>query len=201
MVWEDYGLKRSEERAVVLDFLPHGHPFKPQRIPIAQVIGKRYLTLLEIIPKKGVFLKTGEEVYIGSGKRDKVHHVKGKILYDDLTVTAKQELEAYLRELVNEKESVFVQFFNKAGPLTTRLHQLELVPGIGKKHMFKILDERRVRPFKSFDDLKSRIELLPDLKSSIVKRIIIELNEDDKYKIFTILDFSGDDGRGSKSEV
>jgi len=189
MMMEDAGLKKSEEEVIVLDFLPNGHPFKPPRIPIAQVLGKRFLTLLEVIPKKGVFLRTGERAYIGNGKREEIHHVKGKIKYDDLTNTGKQELDVVLKKLVEEKEKTFVNFMNKSIPLTTRLHQLELIPGIGKKHMFKILDERRFKPFESFKDMRERVELLPDIKQSIIKRIIIELNEEDKYRIFTNFDY------------
>jgi putative nucleotide binding protein len=35
--------------------------------------------------------------------------------------------------MVKEQEERFVEFFNKAEPITTKLHQLELLPGIGKR--------------------------------------------------------------------
>ena len=66
-----------EEKAMVLDFLPNGYPFdtRPAHIktPIAQAIGKEHFVLLELVPKKGIFLQPNEDVYIGEGKRDKIY--------------------------------------------------------------------------------------------------------------------------------
>ncbi len=76
-------METKEEHAIVLDFLPHGYPFdkRPSHIktPIAQAVGKERFVLLELVPKKDVHLQPHEEVYIGDGKRDKVHQIIGKI--------------------------------------------------------------------------------------------------------------------------
>ena len=66
-----------------------------------------------------------------------------------------------------------------------RMHTLELLPGLGKKHMWVILEERQIKPFESFQDIKERVKLLPDPKMSIIKRIIKELEGNEKYRIFT----------------
>ena len=60
-------------------------------------------------------------------------------------------------------------------PRASRLHVLELLPGVGKKHMWEILNERKVEPFKSFADLRDRVKLMPDPVTTIEKRIISEL--------------------------
>ncbi|MBI1969671.1 DUF655 domain-containing protein, partial [Candidatus Woesearchaeota archaeon] len=136
----------KEEHAVVLDFLQHGYPFDPRpshrKTPIAQAIGTMHFTLLELVPKPGIFLQPLEEVYIGEGKRDKIHHIAGKLPIEKLTATAKTELEFIVEEIVKKREKRFVDFFNNAGPLTTRMHQLELLPGVGKKHMWQIIEVR-----------------------------------------------------------
>ncbi len=178
-------MKQTENYAIVLDFLPHGHPFEERRVPIAQVIGENHFTLLEVIPKKDVFLKSGEKVYIGEEKRDQIHHVKGRIRVKDLTTTGRSELKMVIESLVDRDEQKYVEFFNKSGPISTRLHQIELLPGIGKKHMWKIIEERRYDNFKSFKDLQERVELLPDPKQAVIKRILEELDETDKYNLFT----------------
>ena len=77
-----------------------------------------------------------------------------------------------------------MRFFNEARPLTIRLHTLELLPGIGKKHLFHILDEREKEPFKSFEDIKQRVPLLGDPVKLIVSRIVKELTEPCKYYLF-----------------
>ncbi len=179
---------KKEEKAIVLDFLPHGYPFDKRPIhlktPIAQVLGTENFTLLEVVPKKDVFLQPYEEVYIGEDKRDKVHHINGKIEADKLTSGAKAELPHIIKQLVSTHKQRFVEFFNKAQPLNTRMHSIELLPGIGKKHMWEIVEERRYEPFKNIEDLKSRVKLLPDPLKLVERRILDELLKNEKYKLF-----------------
>ncbi|MBU0457646.1 MAG: DUF655 domain-containing protein [Nanoarchaeota archaeon] len=175
-----------EEKAIVLDYLEHGYPFEQGSVksPIVQALGVNHLTLLELIPKKGVFLQPHQEVYIGEGKRDDIHHIKGKISTEKLTATAKNELKHVIEFVVNNNEKKFVEFFNKAQPLSMRMHQLELLPGLGKKHMWEVLMARKAKPFESFEDLKNRVKLLPDPKQIVIKRIISEIEGKEKYALF-----------------
>lgn len=179
---------QKEEYAIVLDFLPHGYAFDNtpsyKKTAIIQALGKDRLSLLEAVPKKDAKFQIHEEVYLGEGKRDKIHHVNGKLEPSKLTGSAKSELEYVIKDLVLKNEAKYVEFFNKAQPLTTRMHILELLPGLGKKHMWEIVEERRVEPFKSFEDLKKRIKLLPDPLKIIVKRVVAELEGKEKYNLF-----------------
>ena len=93
-------------------------------------------------------------------------------------------LEEVLSELVTKNEKKFVEFFNRAGPITTRMHSLELLPGIGKRHLWNIITERKKKKFESFDELKKRVSMLPDPKKMIIKRIIEELEGKDRHKLF-----------------
>jgi len=178
----------KEEYAIILDFLQHGYPFDKRpshrKTPIAQAIGKEHFTLLELIPKPGIFLQPLEEVYIGIDKRDKIHHITGKLPIIRLTTTASAELKHVLEDLVTRQEVRFTEFFNKAAPLTTRMHTLELLPGLGKKHMWEIIEQREDRPFESFADLKKRVKLMPDPKTIIMRRIIQELEGKEKHPLF-----------------
>jgi putative nucleotide binding protein len=153
--------------------------------PVAQALGVEFLTLLELIPKREIFLQPHQEVYIGEGKRDNIHHIKGRISPEKLTSTARGELLHAIEKAVEEKEAKFVEFFNKAQPLSMRMHQLELLPGLGKKHMWEVITERKGKPFTSFEDLKERVKLLPDPKNIIIKRILSEIEGKEKYRVFT----------------
>tara|TARA_Y100000310_G_scaffold345827_1_gene470704 strand:- start:10992 stop:11546 length:555 start_codon:yes stop_codon:yes gene_type:complete len=181
--------QEREEFAIVLDFLPHGYPFDSRpmhrKTPIVQAISQHNFSLLELVPKKGVTLQPHQKVYIGEGKREEIHHVSGRLSIDKLTGTAQSELEHILEVLVKERESEFVNFFNKAGPISTRRHQIELLPGIGKKHMWEIIEERRDKPFENFEDIKNRVSLIPDPLKTVIRRIIMEMKGEDKFKIFT----------------
>ena len=177
-----------EETAIVLDFLPHGYPFEGRAgqisTPIVQALGEKHFILLELVPKKGIGLQPNDKVYIGEGKRDKVHHINGRLSADKLTSTANAEMEFVVGELVKQNEQKYLEFFNKAQPLSTRMHSIELIPGMGKKRMWEILEERRGEPFTSFADFKKRIKLLPDPEKAIVRRIIEEIKTEQKHYLF-----------------
>lgn len=184
-----------EEYAIILDYLPLGYVKEGipsyKRKPVVQAIGKEEFTLLELIPKENTSLDIHEEVYIGSGKRDQISRVNRRLRYDDLTATAKVELNYVIEEIIKSREDKFIGFFNNAGPISTRLHQLELLPGIGKKHMWDIIKARQEKPFESFDDIKKRVTMLSDPVKLLSKRVLMELEDTGdrkgkrKYVLFT----------------
>jgi len=176
----------KDEYIIVLDFLSIGHADSRRAEPIAQGVGNIFLSLLEVVLKPEIVVKPRDLIYIGEGKREKVKYIKGRIKYDNLTGFAKKELEDVVDQIIDQNEKRFVNFFNIAGPISTRLHTLELLPGIGKKHMWTIIEERRRKPFESFEDLKARVDMLPDPKRMIKKRIIEELEEIDRHRLFVI---------------
>ena len=175
----------KEEHAIVLDYLPNGYPLERKMMPIAQAIGEKNLTLLELVPRRGMSFEVGEKVYIGEGKRDKVYYILGRLQREKLTETAKEHLEKVIEKAVKEREQEFVDFFNKAEAINKRVHQLELLPGLGKKYTKEILEQRKEKDFESFDDMKKRIPNLPFPEKTIEKRIIQELTEFERYDLFT----------------
>ncbi len=66
--------------------------------------------------------------------------------------------------------------FNTAGAISTRLHKLELIPGIGKKYMWEIVEARKEKPFESFEDITTRIPSLNNPAEMIVNRVKQELD-------------------------
>lgn len=178
----------KEETATVLDFLPNGYPYDERpmymKTPIAQAIGNDHFVLLELVPKKGIHLQPFEQVYIGEGKRDKVHHIVGKLNISKLTATAKSQLEFVIQDIIKKNEKRFIDFFNHAQPLSTRMHQLELLPGLGKKHMWQIIETRQEKPFESLADIKNRVKLMPDPEKAVIRRILQELEGAEKHRLF-----------------
>lgn len=176
----------KEEWALVLDYLEHGYPFEKSTLktPIVQALGISHLSLLELVPKKGIQLQSYKEVYIGDGKREEIHHIKGRIPLESLTATARNELPHVLEQVIGRDEKKFVDFFNTAQPLSMRMHALELLPGLGKKHMWEVLEARKEKPFESFEDIRKRVKLLPDPKEIVIKRIVQEMEGKEKWKVF-----------------
>lgn len=177
-------MEDKEEIAIVLDFLPNGYPMEGKMLPIVQAIGKKQFTLLQLVPRRGINLKLKEEVYIGSGKRDQISYIFGRLPRDKITETAKLELREFITKSVAEREKEFVDFFNNAQPINTRMHQLELLPGFGRKHTDEIIKARKEKLFESFEDMKSRIKAIPDPRKAIEKRLFEELTEMQKVNIF-----------------
>jgi putative nucleotide binding protein len=173
-----------DDYAIVLEFLPRGHATgRPE--PLVQLLGDKFFTLLEAIAREGVTLKNGDRVYVGDGDRPQIERIKKRIEVNELTTFAKSELPFLVERLVREQEPRFVEFFNKALPVTTRMHQLELLPGIGKKHMFAILDERKKQPFTSYADIKARVHGLADPAKAVAGRIVIELEDrNQRFRLF-----------------
>lgn len=174
----------KEEYAIVLEYLPNGYPLEKRMMPIAQAVGEQNLTLLELVPRRGETLAIGERVYIGEGKRDKVYYILGRLKREKLTESAKTQLQEVVSKIVKENETRFVNFFNKADAINKRLHQIELLPGLGKKHMQEILKQREEKPFESFEEMKKRVQNLPDPMKAVEKRILEELTEMERYNLF-----------------
>lgn len=174
------------ERVVyVLDYMREGNPLDKHKFhrdkPLIQAIGEDYFLLLELTlrsfnlnfsPEQRIDLESEQEV-----------KVDGHIVYEDLTSLSKENLPRVVQKIVREKERAFVEFFNKAEPLTLKLHALELLPNIGKKTLRVILEERKKKPFESFKDIEDRVGV-KDIVSIIVERIINEVKGEEKYYLF-----------------
>lgn len=174
----------KEEFAIILDYLPNGYPLERKMMPVAQAIGKTNLVLLELVPRRGISLNPGEEVYIGEGKRDKIYYILGRLHREKITESAKNQLQEFVAKFVQEREKEFVGFFNKSEAINKRLHQIELLPGFGKRHMQEILTQRKEKEFESFEDMKKRIQNLPDPEKAIQKRILTELINIERHNLF-----------------
>lgn len=173
--------------AVVLDYLPHGRADddRPQyqKPALAYALGTEEFRMFEVTLEEDVSL-TITDRFDADPANDIVSNVR-EIEYEDLSGAAQSELEHAIRDVVESNERRFVDFFNDAQPITLRLHQLNLLPGIGKKLRNNVLEQRKRQPFESFEDLEERVSGLHDPKEVLVERILEELREDDlKYRTF-----------------
>lgn len=173
-----------EDYAFVIEYLPSGHAAQLRREPVVQLIGESFFTLLEatVIPAANIVI--GQKVYIGKDGRAEIERIKGRIKFPDLTNSAKESLPAILRKIIEEREKDFVAFINNSKPISIRVHVLDLLPGVGKKNMESILDERNKKLFDSFADIKQRVPTMPDPAGIFVHRIMGELEGNEKYYLF-----------------
>ncbi len=177
-----------ENFAYILDYLPNGRQTERgfHREPLALAIGESELKLFELVPRPGVTLVAGSRVPLvaQAGAPPPIDHVRRRVGYDELTVAARSELPSALERIVTGNAAKYLRFFNESPAVSRRFHLLELLPGIGKKTMQQIVDERKRAPFASFSDIEARLHLKSPEKL-IVGRIEQELSGvEDKYRLF-----------------
>jgi putative nucleotide binding protein len=181
---------QKEEFAYILDYLPYGRTDdnRPmyQKKPLAQGIGEKHFVLIEMMTKENAFPNSHDRVYIGEGDRHVIDHVKRRIIFSELTNSAQMELPSVIEKIILSDEKRFLNFFNDAYPITTRLHMLELLPGIGKKLMWAIIEERKKGKFENIAQLVSRVKGLHTPEKLLMNRILEELKDENiKYRVFT----------------
>jgi putative nucleotide binding protein len=185
--------KKIESRILVLDYLPEGKGFgqSKQREPTLQGIGMKWFSLLEVVvDRRGTFAKLSELELPQTSESSPIKQVKRRITVNDLTNTGYDNLEAAVIQIINKNEKRFVSFFNKAQPITNKMHSLQLIPGIGKKLMWEIIAARKGMPFVSFSDIEERVKI-SDIRKMIFNRIFQELEGEEKHRLFTASSDSG----------
>jgi putative nucleotide binding protein len=183
----DSGSETDPTTAVAVDFLPRGSPSddRPQyeRSPVAHALGEAEFRLVEIALTDDAGVNIGDRVAIdppGEAVKD-----LRDIEYGELSSAAESEIEHAIDRIIDGDTGRFVDFYNDAQPITTRLHVLNLLPGIGKKLRNNVLDERKRKPFESFEDVEERVSGLHSPREVLVERIVEELREEDlKYRVF-----------------
>jgi len=186
---DDTGDSAAIREAVVLDYLPHGRPDdnRPQyqKEALAYTLAVDDFGLLELTLADDADIGIVDRITVGPEADEAIIEPVRPIEYDDLSNAAVSELEYAVEAIIDADEDRFIDFYNDAQPITLRLHQLNLLPGIGKKLRNKIIDKRKRQPFESFDDLADRVGGLHRPKEVLVERILEEIRDEDlKYNIF-----------------
>ena len=184
-------IKKSRD-LVILDVLLHGHPEedKPSwtKTPLTQVLTFPDFVLYEVKINKNPDLDLQPEekhTYEEFLNQRKLREVLKKIDYADLTSTSKALLQPILEKEILNYEEEFINFFNNSTSITPRMHSLKLLPGIGKKHMWEIIEARQRQKFVTFQDIADRTSVSHPAKQ-VTLRIIKELEREGiKYYLFS----------------
>jgi len=177
--------RKYEEHAYVLHFMERAKSMtvRGREGIIITGLGEDRLTLLEILGVPDSTFEVGERIFIGKEGRTKVLSVLGKMEYSKISNSAQGELPSVVEKIVTQNQKRFIQYLNKAQPLTPRIHALELIPGIGKTYMKVMLEEREKNPFTDFNDLQTRVGLKDPIKQ-ITKRIFEEITGETRMNLF-----------------
>ena len=174
---------------IILDVLMHGHPEEDRpswtKTPIAQILTFPDFVLYEVKIDKSININPEDKGLYEDFLRDyKLREVTKKIDFKDLTSTSKALIQPILETEVLNYEEEFINFFNNSTAITPRMHALKLLPGIGKKHMWEIIEAREKQKFVKFQDIADRTSVSNPTKL-IAQRIVKELSRDVKYYLFS----------------
>ncbi|MEM0056898.1 MAG: DUF655 domain-containing protein [Candidatus Geothermarchaeota archaeon] len=184
-----------EEYGYVLDFFEAERSIKVRRIDgttksvrifglIGQVLGENCFYLMEFQLDPRVSIKHLDRINVGR-QRPAMLRFLSFISYNDLTEKAKENLVSAIERAILASEKMWVNFLNNAGPITIKVHSLELLGAIGKKRIIKIIEEREKEPFKSFRNFYERTGINPI--KAIAERVLEELMGEQEYYIVVCL--------------
>lgn len=167
------------------DFLPAGvkssDSFR-KRYQVITVVGTEKFSILRCFLKNQLnTVAMGETVDLEEQKNN--FQLVKKLKPTEWSSLLKGEIEDAISQIVKNNEIKYVDFFNTAHLITTKLHQLKLLPGVGEKRLVQILKIRDQQPFLSYEDIEERLALNP--VELITKRILEELETEQKYILFT----------------
>ena len=167
------------------DFLPIGvkssDSFR-KRYQVVTVVGSEKFSILRCYLKNQLNTIAMSETIDLEELKNNFQLVK-KLKPSEWSSTLKSEIEDAISHIVKNNEIKYVDFFNNAHLITTKLHQLKLLPGVGEKRLVQILKIRDQQPFISYEDIEKRLNLNPI--ELITKRILEELESEQKYILFT----------------
>jgi putative nucleotide binding protein len=170
---------------VVLDLLLRGYTDderqRYERSPVAFAVAVDDFALHELRLVDDAAVSIDDRIDLDDDAIEEVNEID----YEELSSGAQSELEYVAAEVVERDAERFLEFYEEAGPVTLRRHQLDLLPGVGETIRDGVLDARKRGGFDSFADLEERVDGLHDPEGTIVERILEEIRDEDvKYHLF-----------------
>ena len=87
-----------------------------------------------------------QKIYIGEGKREEIHHIKGRIPVEKLTATAGNTLAEAVDVIVTAQEQIR-RIFQQSSATKYENAPVRTLTWFGKKHMWEVLNARKEKNF------------------------------------------------------
>ena len=177
--------KQGIGKVLVLDYYPQGKSLSRRSAeaynPLAVVISINRLQFFDIILSRERNVQVDQMLDVSALRSDilKINEIG----FNELSDSAVELLPEMIKKIILLSESRFINFLNNARPLTTQMHQLQLLPGIGNKRLWQILEARRKMVFKDLTDFTERTGI-SDPVALFSNRILQEIRGEEKYQLF-----------------
>ena len=179
---ESDGPAVATRHAIVIDMTPQTTSEQPLE---GTVLSEADFRLYETTFIEGTDVSIGDRLVLAPTEEREEIDAFREVGFSDLSNTARNELEYAIDAIIDADPQRFYTVYNEAGPISLRLHQLNLLPGIGTKLRDAILDARKRGPFESFDAVAERVDGLHRPREIVAERIIEELEDESvKYRLF-----------------
>ncbi len=120
-----------------------------------------------------------QRLYIGTdaAQREQVTGILGMARRDRMSNMAKMDMPLVVQMFVEEHAQYFVdEFYNKAGPISLKVHGFELLPDVGKKKAGQMVAARNsVGVFASLEELNTSCNI--DAAELLARRFVQELED------------------------
>lgn len=131
------------------------------------------------VKSDGQLLIPSQRLYIGldGAQRKEVVSILGMARRDRMSNMAKMDMPLVVQMFVEEHASYFVdEFYNKAGPISLKVHGFELLPDVGKKKAAQMVEARNsVGVFASVEELNTACNI--DAAELLARRFVSELED------------------------
>ena len=172
----------ATRHAIVIDMTPQTTSEQPLE---GTVLSEADFRLYETTFIDGTDVSIGDRLVLAPTEEREEIDAFREVGFSDLSNTARNELEYAIEAIMDADPQRFLAVYNDAGPISLRLHQLNLLPGIGQKLRDAILDARKRGPFDSFEGVADRVDGLHRPREIIAERILEELEDESvKYRLF-----------------
>ena len=179
---ESGGPAVATRHAIVIDMTPQTTSEQPLE---GTVLSEADFRLYETTFIEGTDVSIGDRLVLAPTEEREEIDAFREVGFSDLSNTARNELEYAIEAIMEADPQRFLAVYNEAGPISLRLHQLNLLPGIGQKLRDAILDARKRGPFDSFEGVADRVDGLHRPREIIAERILEELEDESvKYRLF-----------------
>ncbi|MDA7941670.1 MAG: DUF655 domain-containing protein [Nitrosopumilus sp.] len=169
----------------MLDFNPRGRSLvsRGRSGALAVVIGEGRLVLLEVETRPGASPSPGDRMRLSGADGPGEARVVGRVEYRRLPRHVQNLVGGIVEQIVRSSEARFVDYVNRAGPVSQRAHALEMIPGVGSTVFRVILDERGRAPFSSYKDIEERTGLR-DPAGRLAERMTEEVEGRTRVSLF-----------------
>ncbi len=103
--------------------------------------------------------------------------ILGALRHRDLSPRGVSQLRESITDVINENPEIYLGFYNRAGPVSLKMHAFQLLPGIGQSTAQQMVRSRGSVGWDSLDAVSAACDI--DAAASLAARLTEEMQDPD----------------------